>query len=229
MRYPVPIGGLTAGGRIGPKSIGELVIVIYFGAQKIGPALQALLLVTLAGVLATSFAVAPVRAQQSDVLKHYEDAYSVAARDGDLALVRQYIARGASPDRVDSDGRTPLINATIGGHIEIAEAVLATKPKIDMRDKIGNSALIWAVISDQYEIVERMLEAGANVDVQNRQGLTPLMLAAKQGAIDIVQMLLANNAHPNIRDYTGRAALGWARESRNRRTTKILIQAGAID
>ena len=154
MRYPVPLGGLTAGGRIGPKSSGGLVIVVYFGAQKIGPALHGLLF----AVLATAFAAAPVRAQQSDVLKHYEDAYSLAARDGDLALVRQYIARGASPDRVDSDGRTPLINATIGGHIEIAEAVLATKPKIDMRDKIGNSALIWAVISDQYEIVERMLE-----------------------------------------------------------------------
>ncbi|MDP6390703.1 MAG: ankyrin repeat domain-containing protein [Alphaproteobacteria bacterium] len=203
--------------------------MIYSRAQKIGPAHQALLLAVLVAALATAFAGVPVRAQQSDVLRHYEDAYSLAARDGDLALVRQYIARGASPDRVDSDGRTPLINATIGGHVEIAEAVLATKPKIDIRDKIGNSALIWAVISDQYEIAELMLEAGANVDVQNRQGLTPLMLAAKQGVIDIVEMLLANNAHPNIRDYTGRAALGWARESRNRRATKILIQAGAID
>jgi ankyrin repeat protein len=199
--------------------------VIVIGNQPNWPALQFLLL----AILVLPFAAPAAQAQDSDFLKLAEDPVSVAARNGDLKIVRRYLAGGASPDRTDVDGRTPLINATIGGFADIAEAVLATKPKLDMRDKIGNSALIWAVIGDRYEIAELMLEAGANVDVRSRQGLTPLMLAAKQGVIDIVELLLANNANPNIRDYTGRAALGWARESRNRRATKILIQAGATD
>jgi ankyrin repeat protein len=59
--------------------------------------------------------------------------------------------------------------------------------------------------------------------------MTPLMLAIKEAHPVVVETLLDRKPDLDVRDYTGRGALGWAREGRDRRIERMLRRAGARD
>lgn len=181
-----------------------------------------LALVVLA-VLCCSLSVA--EAQRSRFI--FEHPFIVASRTGDLAAVRDYLARGDSPDLKDNAGQTPLIIATFNGFIDIAEEIIGASTALDAKDNEGNTALHWAVIQDQLEISRMLLTAGATPNVPNRQGLTPLMQAAKDGRLLHLELMMRHGPNLTLRDYTGRSALGWARQSRDRRVELLLRQVGA--
>lgn len=165
-----------------------------------------------------------VDAQRSRLI--FEHPFILAARNGDLAAVREHLAQGDSPDVKDSAGQTPLMIATRAGFIDIVDAILAAETRLDSKDNEGNTALGWAAIQGELEISRMLLDAGASPNVQNRQGLTPLMLATKEGRYVQVEFMLQQKPDFTLRDYTGRSLLGWARESRDRRILRLFEKMG---
>ena len=64
-----------------------------------------------------------------------------AARNGDLAQVDRLLAQGASLNAPDEAGRTPLIVATVQGHIEVVRRLLAAGANPALLDREGLDAL----------------------------------------------------------------------------------------
>ena len=64
-----------------------------------------------------------------------------AARNGDLAQVDRLLAQGASLNAPDAAGRTPLILATMQGHVDVVRHLLAAGANPALLDREGLDAL----------------------------------------------------------------------------------------
>ena len=76
--------------------------------------------------------------------------------------------------RVEMSGRTPLHFALFGGHVEIAELLIASGADANANTYITGTSLHWAAAERKKEIVELLIEKGADVNAISFAGRTPL-------------------------------------------------------
>lgn len=85
-----------------------------------------------------------------------------AAMMGEAETVSGLLSRGALVDERDPiSGRTPLIIAAVGGHIDIARILLARGADPSARDMHGWTALMYAQSLGFTEIEHMLRQAGA--------------------------------------------------------------------
>ena len=142
------------------------------------------------------------------------------AAAGDVARVREALARGANVDACDSRGFTALYYAYAGGdvaaelrargaadgeraHRGILHAagdgntalvldLVACGADVNARYEAGGwMPLINACLRGHAATVAELLRLGADVNAQDRDGLSSLLFAAWKGHIDVVRVLLA--------------------------------------
>ena len=113
-------------------------------------------------------------------------------------------------DEPDAGGSTPLILASLMGHVGVIDSLLARNADIEKKDATGFTALIAAADCGHKEAVEHLLAANANVDERNGEGLNALMIAAYRGYADIIEPLLAAGAKIDEMDPHGATALKFA-------------------
>src|SRR5262249_14601717 len=138
-----------------------------------------------------------------------------AAKQNDLATVRQLLSQKADPNYADKDGCTPLIVATGGCKYEA---------------DIGASGVITLTPTEgrgSTEMVKALLEGGAAPNLADGVGRTPLMRASGFGRTESVRALLDAHADPNLRDADGFAALHWACDTAGVEIFQLLLQHGA--
>ena len=87
---------------------------------------------------------------------------------------------------------TALINASSGGHIEIAKVLLDNGAEVNAKNKSGNTALMMASSNGHIDIVRLLLDNRAEMDASNNLGETAHMMANNMGHTDIVTLLLDN-------------------------------------
>src|SRR5262249_862512 len=135
-----------------------------------------------------------------------------AADKGQGEVVRLLLRRGANVDAADSDGWTALMWACRGGHLDIAETLLARGADISRTivDKRAN-ALHLAAQNGHLAAVRALIPHGAAVDAIEARGATPLHLAVNGGRAEVVQFLLDHGADPSARLYSGMTTLELAR------------------
>ena len=137
-----------------------------------------------------------------------------SAERGDVAVLDALLRKDPKPDVRDSCDWTPLMKAALNGHLEAVERLLAARAAVDAEDKGGYRALMLAASNDHAPVVEHLLTQGAMVDHQERtQGWTALIWAAKQGHDQTVETLVRHQADPTLKDFSGRTAADWARET----------------
>ena len=150
-----------------------------------------------------------------------------AVRKGDTAEVRALILKGENPQTTDFEGLNGIAIAARAADFTMLEFLVQQQVNVNMPDKIGNTPLLWVSDSGDYDVAEFLVQNGADPNIRNKRGLTPIMVAARGGYADIVELLVDNGADLAQRDYTGRSALDWARESRTPGIDQILERAGA--
>ena len=69
-------------------------------------------------------------------------------------MVRMLLQRGASVNLQDSLGFTALMNAAIGGHTTIVQALLDAKADASLQSTAGKTALMWAEHQEHAETVQ---------------------------------------------------------------------------
>ncbi|POX55805.1 serine/threonine protein kinase [Streptomyces sp. Ru71] len=118
---------------------------------------------------------------------------------GDARSTKALLRRGASPEKPNSDGSTPLYLASVQGETEVARLLLEAGASPDAESSgLGSEG-------------------------------TPLCAAACWGHTETVRQLLAHGADPNLREDhgTGKSPLEWADNGPHHGTAEALRAAGA--
>ena len=123
-----------------------------------------------------------------------------AAMSGDADAVRRLIDLGFGVDVVDAQGCTALLRAAGGGHLAVADLLLARGANPQHAAASGATPLSAAVSMRQIEIVSALLDAGAELEYRLPGGVTVLMLASALGLPDIVARLLTAGANVHAGD-----------------------------
>ncbi len=158
-------------------------------------------------------------------VKSLDEQLRDAVKRGDVAAVRNLLARGAKVSAVDSDSRTALVLAAANGDTVAAKMLESGTLNINALDPNGNTLLMRNVTN--LEIVFAAIQAGADINIQNENGDTALMMAAGQTGTDVVRALIDAGADVNIQNRRGETALFGAAVNGSVANVETLINAGA--
>ncbi|HUG72241.1 MAG TPA: ankyrin repeat domain-containing protein, partial [Steroidobacteraceae bacterium] len=115
---------------------------------------------------------------------------------GDLSAVTVLLESGVNPD-TPSSGRTAIVAASMGGHLDVVKALLAAGADTETGATTAtgsNTALIWALVNGHTAVARALVEAGANLRVAREYGSPALVYAAAGNDPDslaIVQGMIA--------------------------------------
>ena len=127
-----------------------------------------------------------------------------AAARGDLPQVLRLLDGGAPIEQRDAKGRTAVLAATAGNHLQVVRVLVARGADVNAQDSQRDSAFLLAGANGYTEIVRATLAAGANLKSTNRYGGTALIPACHHGHVDTVRLLLTT---PIDVDHVNN--LGW--------------------
>jgi ankyrin repeat protein len=156
-----------------------------------------------------------------------------AAGTGDVARLTDLLHRGAAINTQDGQGRTPVMAATYGRHVEAVEALLAAGADVNIRDTMLNNPFLYAGAEGLLQIVKLATAAGADPTLTNRYGGTALIPAAERGHVEMVQYLLTKTTvdvnHVNRLGWTAllEAIILADGGPRHQRIVTLLIEHGA--
>jgi ankyrin repeat protein len=156
-----------------------------------------------------------------------------AAEDGDLAEVQQLV--GQNPGLLDAkEGEcwTPLMYASLSGHVNVVRWLLDWGAAIDERQGDERTALHIACVEKHIPVVRLLLERGADPfsSTCKKTGLTPLLISCYQGHLEVVRWLLGHpSAKANINhcNLDGHTALSYACHYGRAGVVRALLENGA--
>jgi ankyrin repeat protein len=132
------------------------------------------------------------------------DLIAAAAR-GDGRRVEDLIAAGAPINVQDERGRTPVMAATYGNHVDAVAALLRAGADVNIRDGMLNNPFLYAGAEGHLDILKLTYAAGADPTLTNRFGGTALIPAAERGHVAVVRYLLTETTV----DVNHVNRLGW--------------------
>ena len=112
----------------------------------------------------------------------------VAAINGNLAMCKKLVARGANPNL---PGWTPLIYAATNNQIEVMRYLIEVGADVNAESPNGTTALMMAARGGHVEAVKLLLARGAEVNRRNQGGATALSWA-RRGGFDVIDNALTD-------------------------------------
>ena len=161
-----------------------------------------------------------------------EQALIAGAARGDAKEVGRLIGGGADVNARDGSGRTALLAATQGNHVDAARVLIAARSDVNAKDNIEDSPFLLAGASGHSEILRLTLASGADLASVNRYGGTALIPAAHYGHVETVRELLGtaiNIDHVNNLGWTAllEAIILGDGGVRHSEIVRLLVEAGA--
>jgi len=175
----------------------------------------------------------------------------LAAKSGNLEMLRLLLSVGADVNSRDAAGETPLFEAVRkgdnvaakSGNLEMLRLLLSVGADVNSKDAAGETPLFEAVRKGDNVIAQTLIKHGAAVNVVNNEGGTPLSLAEHEtlrellqenGALDIlgaarsgkeefVKEYVKKNARIEAVDRGGNTPLILSIEHRHEETALTLI------
>ena len=171
----------------------------------------------------------------------------LAARNGDVARVRELLAEGVPPGAEEPrNGHMGLNQAAKSGQVEVVELLLAAGAAPDAPDGQGLTPLMRAAFTAAIPVGERLLAAGADVNARSEaRGETALtqivsgsFLRGLQGKggettvnqraaeLEFARMLFDRGADPNLPSDSG-SPLKVLAVSQNTELLSLFVERGA--
>lgn len=154
--------------------------------------------------------------------------------EGNLAEVQRLVLKEkVHVDVKDLLGFTPLINASMNGHVEIVNFLLENNANPNYiclkAGLVSFSALAFAVFGNYFDIACSLLQYGADPNVCDKMGDSLLYYAAFKNNIKIVHLLLENGADPSVPSKYNRTALSFALENSRLKNDRLNVAQCLID
>ncbi|XP_065792046.1 arf-GAP with coiled-coil, ANK repeat and PH domain-containing protein 3 [Muntiacus reevesi] len=134
---------------------------------------------------AEAWGLADVRELHPGLLAHR------AARTRDLPALAAALAHGAEVNWADAEdeGKTPLVQAVLGGSLIICEFLLQNGADVNQRDSHGRAPLHHATLLGRTGQVCLFLKRGADQHALDHAQQDPLSIAVQEANADIVTLL----------------------------------------
>ena len=161
------------------------------------------------------------------------DQLAKAAARGDTTSILELLEDGADINERDADGRTPLMIATRGYHVEAVRALIGAGADVDIRDDRLDNPFLYAGAEGLLDILQLTIEAGADPTLTNRFGGTALIPASERGHVEVVQELLTRTEvdvdHVNNLGWTAllEAIVLSNGDARHQHIVQLLVDHGA--
>ncbi|XP_048251668.1 uncharacterized protein LOC124112881 isoform X2 [Haliotis rufescens] len=149
-----------------------------------------------------------------------------ASRGGNMTIVEDVI------DLFDINtrglhGRTPLMEAARGGHIDVVEFLVSRNADVKMVDNWGNSLLHAGCSGGHLSMVKHVCP-WFNIDDRDLHGWTPAMVAAVFGEFSLFDYLKRKGADLTLVDKTGDGVFTLALQGGCRQIIEQLSPAGHV-
>lgn len=184
-------------------------------------------------------------------LKNYkqETPLGMAARKGNLRIIKHLIEKGAEINVVGKKQRTPLIHAIRKDHFEVAPYLIHNN--VNRADCFNSTPLYYAILSTRillyafdnplfdndkvkdkksqaFHLIRYLIAAGADIDTTDCSKQTSLHLAAKHGSLESVKYFIEKGAKPHAQDENGETALQLASKKNHVPIVRYLELADAV-
>ncbi|KAM8753944.1 arf-GAP with coiled-coil, ANK repeat and PH domain-containing protein 3 isoform 1-T1 [Acanthopagrus schlegelii] len=128
-----------------------------------------------------------------------------ASKARNLPVMAEALAHGADVNSVndEDEGKTPLIQAVIGGSLIACEFLLQNAADVNQRDTRGRGPLHHATYLGHTGQVCLFLKRGATQNDEDEDGQDPLSIAVQQANADIVTLLRLARMNEEMRESEG--------------------------
>ena len=137
--------------------------------------------------------------------------------------------KGASLDKPNLFGWTPIMQAARHGHANIVSLLLQHNVDVNTKNRLGVSALTLAARGGHLQVVRLLVDTGIDLNASGSVcEYTPLLAAAQHGHDAVLRLLLDRGCDVNYRTpTTGITPLMLASLNGHMTTAQILIERGA--
>lgn len=141
----------------------------------------------------------------------------LAVMTEEVAIIKALLEAGAMLDMVDNDGQTPLLQACLGGNLEVVRLLLAAGANPAHQNKQAHSALHYlAAFCRDRQLLVDTIDRGADVNAKSLKLNTPLHFAAMNGNEVAAQVLLAHGGSASALNEDKRSVVYLAKKWRHR-------------
>ncbi|XP_066468641.1 ankyrin repeat domain-containing protein 31 [Tiliqua scincoides] len=116
-----------------------------------------------------------------------ETCLHMAAKKGDLSLVKSLVASGACVNQKDNAGWTPIHEASNGGYTEVIAELLKSGADVNCKGLDGVLPIHNAVSGNHFEVVRLLLHHGANVNETDNCGKNAMDEATCDKMIELLK------------------------------------------
>lgn len=150
-----------------------------------------------------------------------------AVEEGILPAVQEIVEAGASVNKLDQNGNTPLIIVSYFGHIDVLRFLIKAGASVNQAINGGDTPLYMAAQNGHVNVVKALVDAGGSVDQADEIGTTPLSIASQQNHVNVVKALVEAGASVNQAKNNGVTPLYIAAQNGNIEIVIALLDAGA--
>ncbi|XP_036118049.1 ankyrin repeat and SOCS box protein 3 isoform X2 [Molossus molossus] len=182
-----------------------------------------------------------------DFTEAYSDTCStvgLAAREGNVKVLRKLLKKGRSVDVADNRGWMPIHEAAYHNSIECLRMLIHAAVENGRMDVLrlllrhganvngshsmcGWNALHQATFQENAEIIKLLLKRGANKECQDDFGITPLFVAAQYGKLESLSILISSGANVNCQALDKATPLFIAAQEGHTECVELLLSSGA--
>lgn len=140
-----------------------------------------------------------------------ETALILAAREGNLAIVKYLLKSGADVNVTDNSKSNALFYAAQNGHTKVVKFLIDSGINVNATNIENLTPIMRPCAKGYVEIVKSLIAAGASVNsCRDWHNFTPLMHAIQNGHCEVVRLLLKAGADVNMQDSKDRTPLSLA-------------------